>query len=275
MDYQEHLGGRLPLVLAFASEPRFEWGPTLTAMGIAHVLLRDSTDQWYSSGIAGLGDVEAVVRYLQSLNGLHPCIALGISRGAHAALKFAKLAGIPYVVAISPNTGIGDGVLHEFATEWHHRVEHTRPFPIDDLKPFYIDGWRPCVRAFVSDGDGAELDRQMCERIGLTDVTFVPGYTHSDLGRGMRDIGLLDRVLSETIILIKLTKILRGLLKNESIILTMTTERQDVPRWDSLGYLTFIERAQDQFNMKFRLVEIESFQNVGEIVEVVRNRERH
>ena len=268
-DFREHFDGHLPLILAFASEPRFEWESMLASWGIAHVLFRDSTDQWYSSGIPGLGDVSYVVQYLRALDRQWPCIALGLSRGAYAAMKFAKLAEIERVIAVSPVTGCGEYIEPEFSPEWRHRVEHIRSFPIDDLKPLYVDGWSPHVQAFISDGDGAELDRQMCERIGLTDITFVPGYTHSDLARGMRDNGMMVKVVSDTAILIKFTEILRRVLKNESIVLTMETTRQDIPKWDSVAYLDFIMVIERELNLKFRLSDIESFRNVGEIIEVV------
>jgi acyl carrier protein len=63
-----------------------------------------------------------------------------------------------------------------------------------------------------------------------------------------------------------LTRILRDLLSDDSIVLTMETKRDDVPNWDSFAYINFIVAVEDQFGVKFGMAEIESFQNVGEIV---------
>jgi len=98
----------------------------------------------------------------------------------------------------SPVTGCGDYIKNDFPSHWWHRIEHIRPFPIEDLKCYYSNGFIPQVKAFISDGDGAELDRKMCERIGITDINLVPGFTHSNLARGMRDNGMVDKLIAES-----------------------------------------------------------------------------
>jgi len=71
-------------------------------------------------------------------------------------------------------------------------------------------------------------------------------------------------------ILNSLTRILRELLADDSILLTMETKRDEVPNWDSFAYVNFIVAVEMEFGMKFRVVEVESFQNVGAIVEAIR-----
>lgn len=67
-------------------------------------------------------------------------------------------------------------------------------------------------------------------------------------------------------VLAKLTGILRALLLNDSIVLTMQTERHDVPSWDSFNYINFIVALEIEFGVKFKIADIESFANVGAIV---------
>jgi len=67
-------------------------------------------------------------------------------------------------------------------------------------------------------------------------------------------------------ILNRLTRILRELLADDSIVLTMETERAEVPNWDSFTYINFIVAVEIEFDMKFGVAEVESFQNVGAIV---------
>jgi len=67
-------------------------------------------------------------------------------------------------------------------------------------------------------------------------------------------------------ILNKLTQILRDLLSDDSIVLTMETKRDEVANWDSAAYVTFIVAVEMEFDIKFRVAEVESFQNVGAIV---------
>ena len=62
------------------------------------------------------------------------------------------------------------------------------------------------------------------------------------------------------------SRILRGLLGDDSIQLTAQMARQDVPGWDSFNYVNFIVAVELEFGIKFSVVDVESFANVGEIV---------
>ena len=66
--------------------------------------------------------------------------------------------------------------------------------------------------------------------------------------------------------------VLRGLLDDDTIELTRATTRDDVPGWDSFAYVSFIATVEQQFGVKFRIADIESFRTVGEIVDAL---ERH
>jgi acyl carrier protein len=67
-------------------------------------------------------------------------------------------------------------------------------------------------------------------------------------------------------ILTEFTRILRDLLLDDSIALTMETQRQDIPNWDSFNYINFIVAVELEFGVKFKIADIESFPNVGAIV---------
>jgi acyl carrier protein len=67
-------------------------------------------------------------------------------------------------------------------------------------------------------------------------------------------------------ILTALTRILRDLLLDDSIELTMETRREDVPNWDSFNYINFIVAVEIEFGVEFKIADIESFTNVGAIV---------
>ncbi len=62
------------------------------------------------------------------------------------------------------------------------------------------------------------------------------------------------------------TRILRDLLLNDTIVLTMTTRREEIADWDSLAYISFMVAVETEFGVKFGVAEIESFENVGAIV---------
>ena len=62
------------------------------------------------------------------------------------------------------------------------------------------------------------------------------------------------------------TRILRDLLLDNSIVLSMETRRQDVPKWDSFNYINFIVAVEIEFGVKFKVADVESFENVGAII---------
>jgi acyl carrier protein len=62
------------------------------------------------------------------------------------------------------------------------------------------------------------------------------------------------------------SRILRGLLGDDTVTLTMTTRREDVAGWDSFNYVNFIVIAESELGVKFKVADVESFQNVGAIV---------
>ena len=72
--------------------------------------------------------------------------------------------------------------------------------------------------------------------------------------------------MQESEILSRVTGLLRDLLSDDSIELTMETKRQDVANWDSFAYVTFIVAVETEFGVKFGVAEVESFPNVGAIV---------
>jgi acyl carrier protein len=67
-------------------------------------------------------------------------------------------------------------------------------------------------------------------------------------------------------ILTAFTRILRDLLLDDSIVLTMQTRREDIPNWDSFNYINFIVAVEIKFGVKFKVADVESFANVGAIL---------
>lgn len=72
-----------------------------------------------------------------------------------------------------------------------------------------------------------------------------------------------------------LSEILGDLLGDDSLKLTMATRREDVPDWDSLMYVNFIAMVEMRFGIKFKVSEIESFQNIGAVAAGIRAKTGH
>lgn len=67
-------------------------------------------------------------------------------------------------------------------------------------------------------------------------------------------------------ILATFSRIIRDLLSDESIALTMRTRREEVPNWDSMNYINFIAAVEIELGVRFKVADIESFEDVGAIV---------
>jgi acyl carrier protein len=77
---------------------------------------------------------------------------------------------------------------------------------------------------------------------------------------------MLEHRMTREEILSAFTHILRDLLLDDSIVLTMQTRREDVANWDSFNYINFIVAVETKFGVKFKVADVESFENVGAIV---------
>ena len=76
--------------------------------------------------------------------------------------------------------------------------------------------------------------------------------------------------MTEQEILSRFTQLLRDLLADETIVLSMQTRRADVPGWDSFMYVNFIVAVEVELRIKFRVSDVESFRDVGDIVKEAR-----
>ena len=69
-----------------------------------------------------------------------------------------------------------------------------------------------------------------------------------------------------TQILDKLTDIFREELDNEEIVLSAETTADDIEEWDSLSHIQLIVAVEKAFGIRFTSSEIQSWNNVGEMM---------
>ena len=70
----------------------------------------------------------------------------------------------------------------------------------------------------------------------------------------------------------RLNKVFRDVFDDDSITVTPKTTANDIEDWDSLEHITLIAAVEKEFKMKFKMGEISSMKNVGEMANIVATR---
>jgi acyl carrier protein len=73
-------------------------------------------------------------------------------------------------------------------------------------------------------------------------------------------------------VLAQITVIFKDVLDDDSIVLKRETTAEDIEDWDSLTHIQLIVTIEKKFGFKFTTAEINSFKNVGEMVDSVLKR---
>jgi len=68
-------------------------------------------------------------------------------------------------------------------------------------------------------------------------------------------------------VLKEIEKIVRDVLDSETVTLTMDSNSESVKGWDSLAHITILGLLEEQFRVKYSLLEMAGFSSVGKIVE--------
>ncbi|HEX3383873.1 MAG TPA: acyl carrier protein [Mucilaginibacter sp.] len=70
-------------------------------------------------------------------------------------------------------------------------------------------------------------------------------------------------------ILEKVNDVFIDTLDNEDIVLTYETTANDVDDWDSLNHIQLVVAIEKQFKIRFTSQEIQSWNNVGEMIDSI------
>jgi acyl carrier protein len=70
-------------------------------------------------------------------------------------------------------------------------------------------------------------------------------------------------------ILQALNTIFREIFDDQSINLSASTNASDIDEWDSLNHAIMISKVEKHFKIKFELMEMLDFKNVGNMVDVI------
>lgn len=69
-----------------------------------------------------------------------------------------------------------------------------------------------------------------------------------------------------------LNEVFQDVFDNEDIRVNDATTAADIEDWDSLEHINLIVAVEKKFNIKFNMGEINTFKNVGEMVDIIMTR---
>lgn len=69
--------------------------------------------------------------------------------------------------------------------------------------------------------------------------------------------------------LIKITEVLRDVLRDNELECALTTRFDEISGWDSMDLITVVVEAEDRFNLQFELPEIDRLTTVGDLLRMV------
>lgn len=70
----------------------------------------------------------------------------------------------------------------------------------------------------------------------------------------------------------KLNEIFRDIFDDDEIVVTPETNSDSIEDWDSLEHINLVVAIEKAFQMKFSMDEVTGMKDVGEMVEIIRQR---
>jgi len=67
----------------------------------------------------------------------------------------------------------------------------------------------------------------------------------------------------------RLNEVFRSVFDDPDLTVSLATTAKDVPGWDSIVHITLVIEIEREFNVKFRMAEIEKLRNVGDLVAIL------
>jgi acyl carrier protein len=75
--------------------------------------------------------------------------------------------------------------------------------------------------------------------------------------------------MSQDALLARLNEVFRSVFDDPDLTVSLATTAKDVRGWDSIVHITLVIEVEREFNVKFRMAEIEKLRNVGDLVAIL------
>ena len=80
--------------------------------------------------------------------------------------------------------------------------------------------------------------------------------------------------MSEKELYKRLNSVFQDVFDDDSIQVSPDTTADDIEDWDSLEHITLVAAVENEFGMKFKMKEISTMQDVGEMASIIAQRAR-
>lgn len=79
-------------------------------------------------------------------------------------------------------------------------------------------------------------------------------------------------MLNERQVYERLNDVFRDVFDDEDIEVNCDTVSDDIDDWDSMMHITLIGAVEDEFGVRFKMGEVSTMKNVGEMVKIILDR---
>ncbi len=76
--------------------------------------------------------------------------------------------------------------------------------------------------------------------------------------------------MSRDLIMEKVTEIFREVFDDEELVISDSTNSDDIEDWDSLEHISLIVGMEKEFGLKFDIKQVNQLENVGEMIDLIR-----
>lgn len=79
-------------------------------------------------------------------------------------------------------------------------------------------------------------------------------------------------MLNEKQVYERLNDVFRDVFDDEDIEVDASTVADDIEDWDSMMHITLIGAVEDEFGVRFKMGEVSTMKNIGEMVRIILDR---
>ncbi len=75
--------------------------------------------------------------------------------------------------------------------------------------------------------------------------------------------------MTQEAILEQITDIFKNVFDDDDLIITRETNADDIEDWDSLEQINLLVAMENKFQIKFKLEDVSSLENVGDMIDLI------